>query len=64
MAELSKYLLLTGFSGFNNSVFMYCLINLFNINYLLAQAVSTASIYIINYLVCKFWIFREPAYAE
>jgi putative flippase GtrA len=61
---LGKYLALTGFSGMNNTILMYILINFLNWNYMLAQIFATACIFVFNYFCCKFWIFKEPVYVQ
>jgi len=63
-AALSKYLLLTGFSIINNTILMYIFIDIFIWNYLISQVCATLTIFIINYIVCKFLIFKEPANAQ
>ena len=64
LEELSKYLILIGFSGINNTLLMYALIKMLNWHYLAAQLFATGCIFLINFAICKYWIFKEPAYVE
>lgn len=58
-SALGKYFLLTGFSGTNNTILMYVLINMLHWHYLLAQAFAIGIIFLFNFTVCRLWIFRE-----
>jgi putative flippase GtrA len=61
---LSKYFLLVGFSGVNNTLIMSLLIKGLAWNYLVAQLFATSCVFVINFAFCKFWIFKEPSYAK
>jgi len=64
LAALSKYLVLTGFSVVNNTILMYILVDLLQRNYMLSQAISSLLIFLFNYSICKYLIFKEQPYAE
>jgi len=57
--SLGRYLLLTGFSGLNNTMLMFILVKTFNWHYMLAQLFTTGAIFILNFTICKFWIFKS-----
>lgn len=64
LSALSKYLILTGSGLVNNTILMYILVDVFEKNYMLSQAASSLVIFLFNYSICKYLIFKVQPYAE
>jgi putative flippase GtrA len=55
--QVIKFFLLALLNLFANSILMYIFVGIFGIWYLLAQAVITASLFLFNFAVYRFYIF-------